>query len=110
MELNIKYGMVIDSNIVDKSLLRLTNQIYKLLPIREDDKDWEKPLEMIILELVGIKNILILPEEKQLTFFILLAKLEALNTLKEKDEDTFMLFRRGIFDCLSLLSKIRESD
>ena len=31
--------------------VRLTNQIFKLLPMYENEEDWKKQLETIILEL-----------------------------------------------------------
>ena len=42
---------------VERNLKRLTNQIYKLLPSREEGLDWQFPLDTIIEELSGM-NIL----------------------------------------------------
>ncbi|MCD8210469.1 MAG: hypothetical protein LUC37_02865 [Prevotella sp.] len=96
--------MNIDDSAIDYSLKRLTNQIYKLLPTREEQGDWEKPLETIIEELVGMDRLLI---GKHNIIFPLLCKLEGLFSLTE--EDNFLLFRRTIFDCLSLMNSLKKS-
>ena len=49
----LKYDIDIDTAVIDSDLNRLTNLIFKLLPLREEGEDWETPLSNIILELVG---------------------------------------------------------
>ena len=98
---NIKYGIDIDNNAITTNLIRLTNQIYKLLPFREEGGEWSKPLETIIEELSGM-NLLFL--DHHVILFSLLCKLEGLFTLT-KDED-FQLYRRIIFECLELVNKL----
>ena len=44
----LKYNIQIDSNIVAQRFQSLINQIYKLLPVREEKSDWEKPLQTIM--------------------------------------------------------------
>lgn len=99
-----KYNVEIENYAVDNSIKRLTNQIYKLLPNREEDVDWEKPLETIIEELAGMDRLFI---GQHNTFFPLICKLEGLFTLTE--EDDFLLFRRTIFECLSLIGSLKKS-
>ena len=41
-------GVVVDVNAIDFNLKRVINQVYKLLPMREEGRDWEKPLETLI--------------------------------------------------------------
>ena len=53
----LKYGLEIDKEAIKVNLNRLTNQIYKLLPIREEGGDWEKPLETIMEELAGMDRL-----------------------------------------------------
>jgi len=36
----LKYDFNIDNNAIQANLKRLTNQVYKLLPIREEGADW----------------------------------------------------------------------
>ena len=86
-----------------ENLKKLINQIYKLLPNREESLDWETPLGTIIEELSGMDKLLI---NYHNILFPLLCKLEGLyNLTKEKD---FFLYRRTIFECLNLLSVLKE--
>ena len=100
----IKYNTLIRDEAIQNNLKKLTNQIYKLLPNREENIDWKKPLETIIVELAGMDILLIDQHE---VLFPLLCKLEGLFTLT-KEED-FLLFRRTIFECLSLMNSLKES-
>lgn len=102
--MQLKYGILIDKNIIEKDLKRLTNQIFKLLPEREENLDWQSPLDTIILELAGMNKLLINQHD---ILFPLLCKLEGLSILT-KSED-FLMFRRTIFECLALINKIKES-
>ena len=97
----IKYDANIDNNAIAINLKRITNQVYKLLPNREEGIEWETPLTTIMEELAGMDRLLIDQHE---ILFSLLSKLEGLFTLtQEKD---FFLYRRTIFECLSLLSNL----
>ena len=51
------YNIEVDCEAVKDNLYRLGNQIFKLLPMREEDKDWRKPLETLIIELLGMGNL-----------------------------------------------------
>ena len=50
----LKYDAEIDNAAVVHNLKRITNQIYKLLPMREEGEDWKKPLATLLEELAGI--------------------------------------------------------
>lgn len=50
----LKYNVEINNNIIDNHLKKIINQVYKLLPIREEGIDWKKPLETLVEELVGM--------------------------------------------------------
>lgn len=83
----LKYGAEIDKSAIDKNLNRITNQIYKLLPSREEKSDWQKPLATIIEELAGMDRLLFDQHE---ILFPLLCKLEGLFLLSE-DKDFFFI-------------------
>jgi len=100
----IAYYADIDSKAIDYNLKRLTNQIYKLLPNREENIDWQKPLDTIIEELAGMDKMLIDQHE---ILFSLLCKLKGLSILTQ--EEDFSLFRRTIFECLSLMNTLRKA-
>ena len=97
----LKYGIEISNEAVIKNIDRLTNLIFKLLPSREEDNEWIIPLQNLIVEVAGMKNLL----NDETILFTLLCKLESLLTLT--GEDDFYLFRKVIFECLSLLNSLK---
>ena len=98
-----KYNISFSQETISAELKKLTNQIYKLLPFREEQVDWETPLTTIIEELAGMDK-LILDDRYNEILFTIMCKLEGLFLLKE--ENQFFLYRRTIFECLSLISSI----
>ena len=100
----IKYYADIDRVAIQNNLKRITNQIYKLLPNREEGSDWEKPLSTLMEELAGMDRLL---EAYHEDLFALLCKLEGLFTLTK--EDDFFLYRRTIFECLGLMNSLIKS-
>ena len=96
-----KYNLDVSSEVFSTSLKRIINLVYKLLPMREEGQDWTKPLETIIEELVGMNRLLI---GLQPSLFPIICKLEGLYSLT--DEKDMAVFRRTIFECLSLLGKL----
>ena len=99
----LETGANIDNNAIIENLKKLTNQIYKLLPTREENIDWQTPLNTIIIEISGMDKLLNNYHE---ILFPLLCKLEGLYNLT-KEED-FFSYRRTIFECLNLLSSLKE--
>lgn len=97
-----KYDINFDKDVVIKNINRITDRIFKLLPSREEGGDWETPLKNLILEIVGMNQLWI----DQTNLFSLLCKLEALQTLT--NEDDFFTFRKLIFECLSLMTQIKN--
>jgi hypothetical protein len=89
-----KYGINIEDDIMIKNVRRLTNQLWKLIPMREHEEDWEKQLDTVILEIVGLYEILQSP-----AFLQLLSKLEGLRV----KETEFELYRKTIFECINLI-------
>ena len=98
----LKYNIEIDNSAIEVNLKRITNQIYKLLPMREEGGDWETTLQNLIYEIVGMKILWV----DQPKLFSLLCKMEALTTLN--GEDQFFIFIKMIFECLSLLGEIKR--
>ena len=98
----LKYNIEFEKEAIIKNIDRLTNQIFKLLPSREEGGDWRTPLQNLILEVIGMKALW----ENQTKLFSLLCKLEALLTLTE--ENDFFAFRKLIFECLRLMNDIKE--
>ena len=100
----IKYNANINNDAIYANLNRLTNQIYKLLPNREESIDWKLPLNTILEEFAGMDTLLIDQHE---ILFSLLCKLEGLFTLTK--ENDFFMFRRTIFECLNLVNRLKEN-
>ena len=96
-------GANINNEAIVENLKKLINQIYKLLPNREENVDWQTPLSTIIEELSGMDQLL---KDYHNILFPLLCKLQGLYILTQ--EDDFFLYRRTIFECLNLLSSMKE--
>ena len=94
-----KYGIGFDKNDVIKNIRRLTNQLWKLIPMRENEEDWQKQLDTVILEFVGLNEIFIGP--------IYLQALSKLEALKVKEVD-FEFYRKTVFECISLIQGIKH--
>lgn len=103
--MKLKYNLNLSEDIIEKDIKRIINQIYKLLPLREQGQNWQKPLQTIIQQLVGLQRLFLNQEEQ--SFLILLCKLEGMNILVQDEQ--FALYRRLIFECLSLLSEIKTN-
>lgn len=102
VDMVFKYNVEFDKDAIIKNIDRITNQIFKLLPSREEGGDWASPLQNLTLEIIGMKALWI----DQPKLFSLLCRLEALSTLTE-DRD-FFVFRKLIFECLSLINEIKK--
>lgn len=97
----IKYDIEIANEAIIDNLDRITNQVFKLLPSREEGSDWEMPLHNLMLEIGGMNKLLI----DQTILFSLLCKMESLLSLKR--EDDYFDFRKIIFECLGLIKELK---
>lgn len=100
----LKYNIEINNSVISNRLKNLVNQIYKLLPVREEGSNWQQPLTTIIQQLAGIQRLL--NNDYSEFLFPLLSKLEGLFTLTE-DKD-FLCYRKTIFECLNLMNSLKE--
>lgn len=94
------YNSKFDIDLVKADLRRLINQIWKLLPMRENEEDWQKQLRIVLNELHGLHQLF----GDQLDFLILLSKLEGL-----PQTDNFMTYRLVVFSSISLLTELTNS-
>ena len=94
-----KYEIEFSIDSIEKNVHRLTNQLWKLIPMREHEEDWTKQLDTVILEIVGMNEIFIEPQ-----FLQLLCKLEGIKI----QEMTFELYRKTVFECISLLQELKR--
>lgn len=100
-----KYDLQVTRETLNKDLKRIINLTYKLLPMREEGSEWDKLLENLIEELVGMSRLLF---DLQSDLFVIICKMEGLFSLT-KDEN-MALYRRTIFECLSLLNRLPNSE
>lgn len=94
-----KYNFEISTANITVDINRLTNQLWKLIPMRENDESWESQLETVIIELVGLNKLLNIDEQ----YLILLSKLEGLRIVHVD----FTIYRKTVFECISLLRNIK---
>lgn len=80
---------------------RLTNQLWKLIPMRENNEDWKKQLNTVIIEVAGLNAIF----KSQKGFLSLLAKLEG---ILSQDNMSFELYRKTVFEGISLLQELKR--
>lgn len=73
---------------------KLKNKLFGLLCEREKDREWEKFLDSIVIELMGYPE-----EQKTINYYILFYKISSLKYLR------YDYFRSTVFDCMSLVSK-----
>ena len=73
---------------------KLKNKLFGLLCEFEKNREWEKFLDSIIIELMGIPE-----DERTINYYILMYKLSSLRYLR------YEYFRSTIFDCMTLISK-----
>lgn len=100
----LKYDININNIVIHDRLQNLINQVYKLLPNREEGTDWEKPLQTILEELAGMQRLM--NGGYSQIFFPLLNKLEGLYSLV--DDNDFFHYRRTIFECLGLMNELQK--
>lgn len=98
-----KYGFEFNKEEINKEIIRLTNQMWKLIPMRENDEEWQKQLATVIIDIAGKDEIFLHNSQ----FLQLLSKLEGLRVV---DVD-FSIYRKTIFECINLINdtKLEES-
>ena len=76
---------------------KLKNKLFGLLCEFEKNREWEKFLDSILIELQGFDE-----EEKTINYYILYHKVASLRYLR------YEYFRTTVFDCMSLLSNMED--
>lgn len=86
--------------VIELNIKRLTNQLWKLIPMRENGEDWEKQLKTVTLEIAGLSEVFLsFPQ-----FLQLLSKLEGL----QQTETEFDFYRKTVFESINLLQEINH--
>lgn len=93
----------IPNEVIDKDRHRLIHQIWKLIPMRENEEDWQTHLKVLISEICGLNNLIL---QFDINFLILISKLEGLTSESCND---FMIYRKNVFKCINLLSRCLQN-
>ena len=91
-----KYDFEFSIEIVEKEVKRLTNQLWKLIPMLENNEDWKKQLETVLIEIVGLNEVF----NNKFYLLQLISKLEGLRLV---DDIQFNIYRKTVFEAISLL-------
>ena len=97
-----KYSFDFREEDIIKNVRRLTNQLWKLIPMRENEEDWHKQLNTVTIEIAGLNEIF----NSKSQFLELLEKLKGLQVI----EVDFETYRRTIFESLNLLQEVKKDD
>lgn len=92
-----KYNFEFSQEEINKEIIRLTNQLWKLIPMRENNEDWDKQLETVIIDIAGKEEIFLHNSH----FLQLLSKLEGLRIVPVD----FIIYRKTVFECINLLNE-----
>ena len=93
-----KISITVPAVVIAADINRLTNQLWKLIPMRENEETWQSQLETVLIEIAGLYSLFDIDEE----YLILLSKLEGLRQV----DTEFSIYRKTIFECISLLREI----
>ena len=93
-----KYNIDFSKEEIKDEVIRLTNQLWKLIPMWENNEDWNKQLESVIIDIAGKDEIFLHNSH----FLQLLSKLEGLRV----EEVEFNIYRKTIFECINLINEV----
>ena len=93
---NIMLNIKISKESFKSDINRLTNQLWKLIPMKENGENWLEQLDTVIIEIRGLSEIFYNYDN----FLVLLSKLEG---LRISDDISFLIYRKTVFESISLL-------
>ena len=93
------YDHIFDNKLVATDIKRLINQVFKLLPMRENAEDWQKQIKNVLRELRGLHRMF----GGELDFLIIISKLEGLD-----ESDDMMSYRSEVFSIISLMTILQN--
>lgn len=95
-----KYTFDFSIEEINNEIIRLTNQLWKLIPMRENSENWQNQLETVIIDIAGKDEIFLHNSH----FLQLLSKLEGLRLI----DTEFSIYRKTVFECINLLQEIKK--
>ena len=98
-----KYNIDFPDKTLEADRIRLINQLWKLMPMRENNEDWQSHLYILIEEITGLVKIF----KDNVHGLVLLSKLEG---LEAKECNDFFVYRKTVFKCIDLLSRMMNDE
>ena len=95
-----KHDLVFSIEAFNKNITRLTNQLWKVIPMRENNEDWKKQLETVLIEINGLNELFF----SYSNFLQLVSKIEGLIS----SEVSFELYRKTVFEAINLLQELKR--
>ena len=99
-----KYNINFSKEEIEITVRRLTNQLWKLIPMKEHEEDWTKQIDTVIIEIVGLNEVF------NNKFIVLLQILSKLEGLKLTENIQFNIYRKTVFESISLLQELIKID
>ena len=97
-----KYNIDFSKEEIKEEIIRLTNQLWKLIPMWENNEDWEKQLNTVIIDIAGKDEIFLHNSH----FLQLLSKLEG---IRVSEDIEFNIYRKTIFECINLINEVDKN-
>ena len=97
-----KYNIDFSKEEIKEEIIRLTNQLWKLIPMWENNEDWEKQLNTVIIDIAGKDEIFLHNSH----FLQLLSKLEG---LRVSEDIEFNIYRKTVFECINLINEVDKN-
>ena len=101
--LQTKYNFDFPPEVIAKNISRLTDQLWKLIPMRENNEDWLKQLNTVSIEIAGMNAFI--KSEYTSQFLQLLFKLEG---LKLEQDISFEVYRKTVFETINILQGLKK--
>ncbi len=95
-----KYEFEFSNEVIHNNIMRLTNQLWKIIPMYENAEDWRKQLATVLIEIRGLNEIFV----SNPLFLQALSKLEGLAKTIDEDID-FVIYRKIVFESINILQR-----
>lgn len=99
-----KYNFEFSREVIHNNMTRLTNQLWKIIPMYENAEDWKKQLSTVLIEIRGLNEIF----SNNSLFLQLLGKLEGIMVTKDEELD-FSIVRKTIFESINILQGFKNA-
>ena len=97
-----KYNISFSKEEIKNEILRLTNQLWKLIPMWENNENWNKQLETVLVDIAGKDEVFLHNSH----FLQLLSKLEGIRV----EDVEFNIFRKTVFECINIINEVGKDE